>query len=65
MPKLTKDEFDQVTDTFVNRLRAEMSSAGCNDLFTDEFPQSVCDKFSFDHALLEEWKKGVRNANPA
>lgn len=56
---LTKEEFDKVTETFFNRLEDEMSTAGCNDLYEDEFPKSVCDKFGSDIEVLEIWKSMI------
>jgi len=59
MSKLTEKEFKEVTKAFVNRLSNEMSNAGCNDLFDDEFPQSVCDKFNSDLELLDVWNSMI------
>jgi len=58
--KLTELEFKRVTNTFVNRLNNEMCNAGCNDLFDDEFPKSVCEKFDSDIELLEAWCDMIR-----
>jgi hypothetical protein len=57
MSELTKKEFEEVTNTWINRLENAMSSAGCNDVCNDEFPQSVCDKFNDDGEVLNAWKK--------
>jgi len=60
MPSLTDSEFVEVSRAFISRLSNEMGSAGCNDVFKDEFPQSVCDKFGNDLELLDEWAKMLR-----
>jgi len=57
MAKLTKSEFKAVTEAFINRFVDSMANAGCNDLFEDEFPKSVCKKFDSDIELFEEWRK--------
>ena len=59
MRKLTNEEFIAVTQTFVNRLSQNMSSAGCNDVFEDEFPKSVCEDFKFDFDVLDSWKNMI------
>lgn len=56
-PILTDQEFVAVSKTFFSRLSEAMSNAGCNDVFEDEFPKSVCDKFNSDFALFDAWKK--------
>lgn len=67
MKTLSDREFSQVTIAFCERLSSAMSNAGCNDLFTDEFPESVCKNFASDHSLLDCWKRElnerVRAAN--
>jgi hypothetical protein len=37
---------------FIERLSSEMNRAGCNDVFLEEFPQSVCDRFDTDFGVL-------------
>lgn len=57
MSWLTKKEFFTVTETWIERLSDSMSSASCNDVCPDEFPQSVCGKFNCDSDVLEAWEK--------
>ena len=55
--KLSKEEFNQVTEAFLNRLEQDLDTAGCNDLFEDEFPESVCSNFCTDLDVFEVWKE--------
>lgn len=55
--KLTEEEFKEITKTWFYRLEEEISTAGCNNLYSDEFPQSVCERFSDDLEVLEVWKR--------
>jgi hypothetical protein len=43
--KLTKLEFESITDAWVNRLAEQMGWAGCNDSYPSEFPEGVCERF--------------------
>lgn len=54
---LTPEEYAAVTATWVERLRNAMGTAGCNDLFEDEFPKSVCARFRSDYDVLEAWER--------
>jgi len=56
---LTPEEFEVVAATFIRRLSDRIASAGCNDLFTDEFPQSVCDRFRYDGAVLRAFEHAL------
>jgi len=56
MANLTEQEFVEVTKTWIERLGDQMSTAGCNDVYPDEFPQSVCDKFCGDGDVFDAWK---------
>jgi hypothetical protein len=53
---LSKQEFIKVTETFLERLEKALCNAGCNDLFDDEWPQSVIDKFDDDTELFNAWR---------
>jgi hypothetical protein len=59
MAKLTQDEFAHVSKTFFDRLSQQMSCASCNDLYEDEFPKSVIQKFNNDQKVFEEWQKEI------
>jgi hypothetical protein len=59
MADLTEEEMNAVTETFFRRLGDAMSNSSCNDLFPDEWPQSVIDKFSGDGELFEYWKSRI------
>ena len=54
---LTPEEFAAVTETWIDRLRSAMGRAGCNDVFPDEFPDSVVGRFHSDLAVLEAWEE--------
>ena len=54
--KLNHAEYKAVTQAFMDRLREAMGSAGCNDVFPDEFP-SVYKRFRSDLELLEAWEE--------
>lgn len=56
---LSEEEFQAVTRALIIRLRDRMSNAGCNDIFDDEFPESVVRRFQTDFALLEAWETYV------
>lgn len=55
--KLTKLEFESITDAWVERLRDGMSRAGCNDSFPSEFPLAVCTRYPSDFQVLEAWRR--------
>jgi hypothetical protein len=57
MKTINEQEFVKITKTFLNRLKDSMCTASCNDLFEDEFPKSICDKFNNDNELFNTWKK--------
>ncbi len=57
MSDLTAEEYEAVTDAWVERLRRAMGTAGCNDVMRDEFPESVCKRFRFDMDVLEAWAR--------
>ena len=57
--KLTKEEFEKLNKTFFERLEDSMSTSGCNDLFDDEFPKSICERFSSDNEVFEIWKSEI------
>ena len=54
---LTPEEYEAVTAAWVERLYNAMASAGCNDVFEDEFPKSVCARFRSDYDVLEAWER--------
>ena len=54
---LTYGEYQAVTRAFVKRLREAMGRAGCNDVFPDEFSESVSGRFRSDLELLEAWEE--------
>lgn len=56
-PTLDKYELRAVTEAFLARLDRQMSSAGCNDLCSDEFSRPVIEKFGSDFALFRQWKE--------
>ncbi len=61
---LTDEEFAEVTEAFVERLSSAMGSAGCNDVFPEEFGESVAQKFRFDQQVLEAWEEKLAELWP-
>jgi len=59
MRRLTEDEFKEVTKSFTERLCNEMSNAGCNDVYSDEFPETICEDFDSDLDLLDVWSSMI------
>ena len=57
MKKISEQEFIEITETFFTRLEDKMSSSSCGELFEDEFPKSICDRFDGDIELFEVWKE--------